>query len=155
MKNLLKLAICAAAVTAMFSCSKPEPIETPMDVTANNIAGVWELSSWSGGLPDGCYVYIEFTRRDQTFTIYENLDTFSARKVTGRFHIDLDEELGAVIRGDYDYGNGQWSHRYIVRGLDKQQMTWVAKDDNSDVSVYTRCDKVPDQILEQTASDNE
>lgn len=46
--------------------------------------------------------------------MYQNLDSFGARKLTGRFAIETDEELGAIIYGNYDYSAGDWQHRYIV-----------------------------------------
>ena len=155
MKRLLRFASLLALVCAVAACEKttetPEPV---LDVTANNISGVWRLAGWNDkGLAQGAYVYIEFTRRNTEFTIYENLDSFSARKITGRYNIYTDEEHGAIIRGQYDYGNGDWQHRYIVRSLTKTSMTWIALDDADDISVYERCDGVPDDILSQFPSE--
>ena len=68
------------------------------------------------------------------------------RKLTGRFAIETDEELGAIIYGNYDYSVGDWQHRYIVTDFSKTQMIWTAKDDRSDISVYERCDGIPEEI---------
>ena len=68
------------------------------------------------------------------------------RKLTGRFAIETDEELGAIIYGNYDYSAGDWQHRYIVTDFSKTQMIWTAKDDRSDISVYERCDGIPEDI---------
>ena len=57
-----------------------------------------------------------------------------------------DEELGAIIYGNYDYSAGDWQHRYIVTDFSKTQMIWTAKDDRSDISVYERCDGIPEDI---------
>ena len=73
-------------------------------------------------------------------------DSFGARKLTGRFAIETDEELGAIIYGNYDYSAGDWQHRYIVTDFSKTQMIWTAKDDRSDISVYERCDGIPEDI---------
>ena len=78
--------------------------------------------------------------------MYQNLDSFGARKLTGRFAIETDEELGAIIYGNYDYSVGDWQHRYIVTDFSKTQMIWTAKDDRSDISVYERCDGIPEEI---------
>ena len=134
------------------SCSKDTETAAPvLDVTAHNISGTWTLASWSGGEPaEGTYVYIEFTRRDQLFTIYDNMGSFSARRRTGRYNITVDDTIGAaVIRGLYDYSAGDWQHRYIVTGLTATQMTWTAVDDPDDVSVYRRVDAVPQEILDE------
>lgn len=97
-------------------------------------------------LAQGSYVYIEFIRKDQKYVMYQNLDSFGARKLTGRFAIETDEELGAIIYGNYDYSAGDWQHRYIVTDFSKTQMIWTAKDDRSDISVYERCDGIPEDI---------
>ncbi len=49
----------------------------------------------------------------------------------------------------YDYENGDWSHRYIIRDLYSDRMTWIATDDAGNVSVYVRCDGIPQEILDQ------
>lgn len=135
------------------ACDKGDdtPAEPLLDVTANNISGIWKLAEWSGNtMESGTYVYIEFTRRDQQFTIYQNQDSFVARKIGGHYNITTDEALGAVIRGQYDYGNGDWRHRYIVRDLTASSMTWIAVDDPDDISMYKRCEAIPDEILAET-----
>ena len=76
-------------------------------------------------LAEGSYVYIEFIRKDQKYVMYQNLDSFGARKLTGRFAIETDEELGAIIYGNYDYSVGDWQHRYIVTDFSKTQMIWT------------------------------
>lgn len=147
----------AAAVLAMMSCqNETETAEELLDVTAHNISGVWQLSEWSGGEPaDGTYVYIELTRRDKEFFLYDNLSSFSARLRTGRFNIIVDESLGsAIIIGQYDYGMGDWQHRYAVT-LTASRMTWTAVDDPDDVSVYLRVDSVPQYILDELPSAEE
>ena len=155
MKNVLRILLAAMALTAV-SCSKEKAqVEPVLDVTANNISGIWTLAEWSGGtLADGTYVYVEFTRRDQLFTIYDNIGSFSARRRTGRYNITLDESLGAaVIRGQYHYGTGDWQHHYIITGLTAGQMTWTAMDDPEDVSVYRRCAEIPAEILAELPAD--
>ena len=143
MKKFLKGAFLAlVAVATMTACSDDEAYQEPtLDVTPNNIAGSWCLASWSGGeLAEDNYVYIDFVRADRTFTLYQNIDSHQTRTITGRYFIESDAELGAVIRGSYDYGNGEWSHRYIVTDLTADRMVWTAKDDANDVSVYVRAE---------------
>ena len=110
-----------------------------------------ELDSWNNGeaLADGSYVYIELSYRDgNEFTIYQNLDSFGPRRITGVYNLSTDESLGSVIRGMYDYENGDWNHRYIIRNLFSDRMTWIATDDAQNVSVYKRCPGVPQEILD-------
>ena len=83
-------------------------------MNANNISGQWELSSWNG----------------------EPLDE-------GIYYLDIDPEIGAVIRGDYDYDSGDWGHRYIITDLTHSHMTWTAKDDPGFVQIWNRVDSIP------------
>ena len=141
MKNLLKRAFLALmALAVLTACSDDDVYQEPtLDVTPNNIAGTWCLQSWSGGeMMEGSYVYIDFVRADRTYTLYQNLDSQQLRTITGSYYIETDAEYGAVIRGNYDYGNGEWSHRYIVTDLTAERMVWIAKDNADDVSVYVR-----------------
>lgn len=150
MKKLLKGAFLALmAVTMMTSCSDDEAYQEPtLDVTPNNIAGSWRLQSWSGGeLAEGSFVYIDFVRADRTYTLYQNIDSHQTRTITGRYYIETDAELGAIIRGSYDYGNGEWSHRYIVTNLTENSMVWTAKDNAEDVSIYVRA-SIPADLKE-------
>ena len=158
MKRLSRLTLLAAMLLTLFSCSKETVESEPvLDVSAHNIAGIWALAEWSGGKPaEGTYVYMELTRRDQLFTIYDNLGSFSARCRTGRYNITVDDSIGAaVIRGQYDYSAGDWQHRYIVTGLTASRMTWTAVDDPADVSVYYRVDAVPQEILDELPAKEE
>ncbi len=150
MKNWLKMMALSLVAMAFWGCeekSTPEP--SLLEVTPNNIAGSWELESFQDGLQlaEGSYVYIDFERKDRTYVLYQNTDSFSARCITGRYNILTDPELGSVIRGNYDYENGEWNHRYIVRELTANRMIWVAVDDPSEVSVYRKVSEIPEEIL--------
>ncbi|MBO5044976.1 MAG: lipocalin family protein [Alistipes sp.] len=147
MRNLLKGAFYMMLAIALISCSDDEEyVEPILDVTPNNIAGEWCLESWNDApLAEGSYVYISFERADRTYTLYQNVDSAPARTLTGRYYITTDMEFGAVIRGDYDFGVGEWAHRYVVKDLTAKSMTWIAKDNPDDVSVYVRCE-IPEQV---------
>ena len=141
MKRILRQVVLAITMTVIaVSCSdKEEYVEPTLDVTPNNIAGCWRLDSWRGGaISEGSYVYIDFVRADKTYTLYQNIDSQYKRIITGRFFIYTDAEQGAIIRGNYDYGNGDWAHRYIVTDLTEERMVWTALDNPADVSVYVR-----------------
>lgn len=147
MKTIFRFTLLALIVTAFCACDDDKSYVAPLDVTPNNLAGTWQLAQWNGApLAEGSYVYIEFIRKDQKYVMYQNLDSFGARKLTGRFAIETDEELGAIIYGNYDYSAGDWQHRYIVTDFSKTQIIWTAKDDRSDISVYERCDGIPEDI---------
>lgn len=145
----LKIAFVAVAAL-LGSCHNPEsePVEPLLDVTPSNIAGVWMLESYDGGatLAEGSYVYLDIVRSDRTYTLYQNVGSMGVEVKTGRYYIENDPELGAVIRGTYgtsEYDYDEWSHRYIVE-LTAKQMRWTAKDDRADVSVYRRVEALPE-----------
>jgi hypothetical protein len=147
MKRFILLTISLFALSFAACDDEPEvPVEPQLEVTANNIAGEWKLSEWKGApLAEGSYVYLSFDRRERTFTIYQNLDSFSTRKLTGSFYIEIDPVHGAVIRGSYDYDRGDWANRYYVISLTANEMVWASNNNVVDQSVYTRTE-IPAQI---------
>lgn len=151
MKRLLKYALLLLCGAIAWACSDDEETVDPgLTVTANNIAGTWRLATWRGEpLAEGSFVYFEFVRKDQTFKLYQNLASFAPVMKSGRFSITTDEQLGAaVIYGDYDHSlNEPWAHRYVVRDLTATSMTWIVTTDGEDISVYERCDAIPEEIV--------
>ena len=148
-KRFLSASFAVLAAMAAISCETeeervPEPVQ--LEVNANNISGKWQLVEWNGaGLAEGTYVYLDIVRNDKTYTMYQNLDSFSKipHVVTGSYYIEEDVELGAVIRGNYDHDSGDWAHRYIVKSLTATQMVWVAKDDAEFIQTFERVDNIP------------
>ena len=144
-KILILLSIIAIAAVSCEKDSMPE--EAPqLEVNANNISGQWELVEWNGiSLTEGTYVYLDIVRNDKTYTMYQNLDSFSnvPHVVTGSYRLSTDEELGAIIRGTYDHDSGEWSHRYIIQSLTANEMFWVAKDDPSFTQKFRRVSTIP------------
>lgn len=152
MKNLLKISLLLLFAAGMTACDDDKSYDDPgLNVTLYNLSGTWKLDTWNNGeaLADGSYVYLELSYRNgNEFTIYQNLDSFGPRRITGVYNLYTDDSLGSIIRGMYDYENGDWSHRYIVSNLFSDRMTWTATDDQTNVSVYTRCEGVPQDILD-------
>lgn len=139
MKNCLKIAVMALVMLVGVACTKDGGDgETFLDVTPNNISGVWSLYSYDDGvlLEEGTYLYIEFDRAERTFVRYDNLESMVPRKLSGSFAITTEES--AIIRGMYDFGMGDWAHRYYVRDLTATTMKWVATDNENDVRIYVR-----------------
>lgn len=137
--------VAALSLAACDSNDLSQPVEY-LEVNAHNISGTWALSEWNGAaLAEGTYVYIDIVRNDRTYTLYQNLDSFQKvpREVTGSYYIETDPELGAIIRGNYDHDSGDWAHRYIVKDLTENEMTWIAKDDASFVQKFVRIDSIP------------
>ena len=146
MNIIKKISILLLAAAALLSCAEKEEPVVYLDVNAHNISGYWKLVQWNGTtLDESTFMYVNFVRNDRTFTIWQNLDSFTdvPHVATGSFYIETDVELGAVIRGAYDYDSGDWAHRYIVRELTATGMKWIAKDDRTYVQVFERVDSIP------------
>lgn len=148
MKRFLKFALLSLFVVALGACDDDKSYVDPgLEVTPHNLSGTWQLSEWNGQpLAQNSYVYLELIRKDRLYKMYDNIESFSARLRTGVYNIDTDPSTGSVIYGIYDHGNGYWQHRYYVRNLSADRMTWVAVDDPEDIQVYERCASIPEDI---------
>ena len=148
MKKILILLSIISLAFSTASCEKEETNPQPqqLEVNAHNISGQWELVEWNGAnLEAGTYVYLDIVRNDKTYTMYQNMDSFTnvSHIITGSYHLSIDVELGAIIRGRYDHDCGEWSHRYIIRSLTANEMIWVATDDASFSQTFHRVDNIP------------
>lgn len=146
MKKIVKFAMVMVVAAVVAACTKPDNNGLVfLDVTPNNISGVWRMDSYDNGvkLPEGCYYYIVFDRAERTFVTYDNLGSMEVYKNSGRYDIVTDG--AAVIRGIYDYGRGDWEHEYYVRNLTNDSMVWVATDDESVKQVYVRA-SLPEEL---------
>lgn len=149
MKNIRTMVtiMAAAALMAMVSCTeKVEDTVEYLEVNKTNMAGSWQLVEWNGaGLDESTYMYINFIRNDETYQMWQNIDSFTEvpRKITGSFYIYTDTGGNAVIRGNYDHDSGDWTHRYIVKDLTAGTMTWIASDDETFVQKFVRVDSIP------------
>lgn len=142
--SIVSLAFSAASCDKMIITEPDEPQQ--LEVNANNISGQWKLVEWSGEhLTDGTYVYLDIVRNDKTYTMYQNMDSFTnvPHILTGSYHLTTDVELGAIIRGSYDHDCGEWAHRYIIQSLTSDEMFWVATDDLSFSQKFVRVDSIP------------
>lgn len=164
MKTFLKCMLLAVVFCGVWSCSDDDkPALPPEPVTYHDISGTWKMTKWNDEeMNDGRYFYVTFDRKDRVYDIYQNLDTEKTRHLTGRYILDYDEDLGSTIEGDYDHAAGLWSHTYLLNQFSKTEMTWVVVTrenglsanpwipDFSDVTIYTRVDEVPEDILNNT-----
>ncbi len=148
MKKILKLtALVLAALFVTTACDKG-PIteaEESLPVTITNVIGNWQLAGWQGKpLAEGLYSYITLERKDQKFTLYQNMDPEQSLVTTGRYNIIVDADGKAVIRGLYHYSMGQeWNNRYEITTLTHQNMVWQAVGNPDETMVYTRVDSIP------------
>lgn len=142
MKLFRTIIMMLSAAAVLASCTEETPVVEYLDVTPNNISGEWELVQWNGtDLEDGTYFYIEFIRKDRKFVIYQNFKSIGnlPEVLTGTFNIETDVELGAIIRGMYDFDGGYWAHDYEVNDLTSGQMEWIAVDDMEFRQKFVRC----------------
>ena len=149
MKRFLKT-MALMLVLVLTSCTRDEETAPQqLEVTPNNISGIWTLSEVNGEqLPDGLYCYIEFVRRDRIYTMYQKFDSMYPRRLTGSYEITRDEYKGYILSGKYDYGTGNWNNSYIVTELYEGSMLLTADAQSGDVCKYVRCNEVPDEIVE-------
>ena len=148
MKKILTLISVIALAFAASSCEKVDDNPQPqqLEVNAHNISGQWQLLEWNGdNLAEGTYVYLDIVRNDTTYTMYQNMDSFTnvPHVITGSYFLSTDVELGAIIRGSYDHDNGEWAHRYNIISLTANEMFWVATDDLSFSQKFVRVDAIP------------
>lgn len=150
---IFRLMMCLSLLTMVASCSKDD--EAPVvyqDVNYATLNGTWMLTELNGTpLQEGQYVYITFNRKEHTFEMYDNMGSMYSHKSTGSFEIEEDEELGYILTGEYDYSHDLWNE-YIVSEMTDETMKWTMKDNSEDVSVYTRCAEIPDDILNGSRS---
>ena len=85
----INILITTVLAVLMTSCmEKPVNEVEYLDVNPNNISGKWELVQWNGSsLSEGTYVYLDIVRNDNTYTMYQNMDSFSniSHVVTGSY----------------------------------------------------------------------
>lgn len=148
MKKILTLISIIAIAFCASSCEKVDDNEQPqqLEVNAHNISGQWKLTQWNGNaLAEGTYVYLDIVRNDKTYTMYQNMDSFTnvPHIITGSYVLSADVELGAIIRGNYDHDCGEWAHRYIIKSLTADEMLWVATDDPTFTQTYIRVESIP------------
>lgn len=150
MRALFKMVTLVMLAFSFVGCSDDEEISVVSELEVNyaNLNGTWRLAEWNGAvLPEEVFCYIEFNRRERTFTMYQKFDSMYARCITGEFTLENDDEWGNVISGTYDYGMGEWNNSYIITELlESGSMIWTTKGDETDVCKYERCSKVPDDV---------
>lgn len=149
MNKVKSILVTLAVLLSAVACENKMPVEPPveyLEVNVSNISGTWELVEWNGAeLQSGTYVFLNIIRKDWTYQMWQNVDSFQdvPHMVTGRFYLDVDPAVGAVIRGDYDHDSGDWAHRYIIKDLTKDSMIWVAKDNADYVQKFVRVESIP------------
>ena len=149
MKTFLKTIALMFVLSGFAACSsEDESALQSLEVTPNNISGVWALAEVDGkSLPETLCCYIKFERRDRKFIMYQKFDSMYPRRLTGTYSITKDEYKGYILDGKYDNGTGEWNNAYIVTALFEDVMLLAADAENGDLCKYVRCNDVPADIL--------
>lgn len=156
MKTILRFIALATALCTFGACDDDHSYtdDTPKKIVHSQIAGTWCLTAWNGAdVTEGLYFYLTLDSKEKRFEIYQNFDSAKARHLTGTYTLTYDEKDGNTIDGIYDHASGAWSHAYRIGDFTQESMSWTVEDDASDVSVYTRCDGVPEDILNGTRTE--
>lgn len=130
---------CHESQIAVITVPRNEPPTPPVsggDTSA--IIGTWHLTSWRGAEPS-FDIYLDIT--DGVVTLYQRLES----RAWECFYSSAAIEYG-IIKGTYSDGVA-WGATYNVSvDVEGDTMTWVDTADSNDISVYTRIDKLPEDI---------
>lgn len=140
---LLSVTLMLGAISTM-SCEKPAPLpsDEKVDVTYYNIDGCWELYMFHGApLQEDTYLYIEFSRSDHRYQMWDNLNSMYGISTTGTFYITEEEDDTYTLSGNYDHGAGDWSSNYKVEMSSTDNMTWRSTETILD---FRRIDSIPE-----------
>lgn len=163
MKNIFTT-LLLAATCLLSACNDDDApaVKEYLPVTYANIAGTWKLSEWNGEATTDdryCYLVIERKANEETgnraLTMYTNIDSDKSRTITSVYeledNIEMDEDPAtAIIKGIYDHSAGFWNNDYLISEVDSDRMVWTVTEDADDISVYVRCEAVPEDIVAGT-----
>ena len=153
MKNIFGLILCFTLAIGFVSCSEDEiPQVEVINVNTSYLNGTWCLSEIDGiALEEGTYLYLSFDRKENTFVMYHNLESMYSQRFSGTWSLSEDEDLGMILTGEYDYDLGEWA-AYIATASDANTLHLVNKENPEDIRVYTRCESVPEDIVNGSRS---
>ena len=132
MKSLKIFSLMMLLALAVIGCEK----SSVKGSSKAALDGEWVLTSWNEAEPE-FNVYIDFNE-DNTFEIYQQVWSFDYELYTGTYTI-----TGDIVTGVYADGS-IWACGYkFVK--DGDTLTMYSQEDQSVVSVYTKCE-IPAEI---------
>ncbi|MBQ3043254.1 MAG: hypothetical protein IJD53_02240 [Alistipes sp.] len=131
------------STVASIRTPKGEIPEPPLNSDTTAIAGTWHLVDWCGTTPS-FEVYMEINTTGDV-VLYQKMQSRDWECYTSSAGVTDD----GIIRGVYDDGVA-WGAAYSYT-VTADSMTWTNTKDESDISVYERCE-LPDGIAEATSS---
>ncbi len=145
MKNFFKLMLLLLLAIPFQACSDDdEAAIANLEVTTYNIAGVWKLHNWSGSAESLPEVYIEFSRKENRFKIFQTYNSMYPEIKTGTYSVEKDYYKGTIMSGVYDHDNGKWNNKYVIKTFTDTVLELVA---GKETQTFVRVDKVPDYII--------
>ena len=156
MKTINKLIGLLLLLVCMAGCSDSEREESEQQLTPTpaTINGTWRLAEWNGWQDsDDWYVYITFDRLEDTYVMYQRVNSMKSEKKTGSFTIEKDPETDSyILDGTYDYtlDDGAWENKYVIISLTDKVMVLTVKGDESDKQTFVRVESVPADIIKGT-----
>ena len=111
MKNIIKFFLLLTVTAFTVSCAEKIEVQDTADPVLSyyKLAGTWKLVEWNGTAYDDTmpYVYVTLDSKEQTFTLYSNLDSYYPVVRTGLFDLEYDNDLQYnILTGYYDYSFG-------------------------------------------------
>ena len=132
---------CYESQIAEITVPKNEPPTPPVSGggDTSSIAGVWHLTAWRDAVPS-FDIYLDITANG-VVTLYQRLES----RAWECFYSSAAMEYG-IIKGTYSDGVAWGASYYVSVDVEGDTMTWVDTADSNDISVYTRCDELPEDI---------
>lgn len=155
MKTIFRLMALLLLVLPLGACSDDdEEIGVPsLEVNNANLHGAWQLTQINESAPaEGSYVYIQFERRNQTFTIYQKVGSMYAQRISGTYTLETDAYGKTTLSGRYDnqLDDNRWNNEYLVTELlTDGTMTWQVKDDATEITRYQKIDAIPQEVIDE------
>lgn len=136
-------AIFATAIAVLHTGCTKNSVETVAD---RSVVGNWHLSSWDGESQTDFDVYMELNE-DTSFNLYQKVETSTYKRYSGTFSAD-----NGVLSGTYSDGI-QWGSSYSYEvSADGETLTMTSDSGNGIVSVYTRIDLIPEDVINSPQS---
>lgn len=155
MKTIFRLMALLMLVLPMGACSDDDEEIGVLNLEVNNanLHGAWQLVRINESAPaEGSYVYIKFERRDQTFVIYDNMNSMYTVRTSGTYTLETDAYGKTTLSGRYDnqLDDNRWSNSYFVTELSADGfMTWQVTDDATETTRYQKIDAIPQEVIDE------
>ena len=137
MKAFKIFALAILAAMTIVGCEPKAP-----NGEKGELSGEWVLTSWNEAEPE-FNVYVDFNP-EGTFAIYQQVWSFDYECFTGTYTVN-----GDIVTGVYEDGsNWACGYKFAKSG---DTLTMYSQEDQSVVSIYTKCE-IPQSIIEEATA---